>query len=104
MYPALEAVRQEWEEGHRRLEDEVRDPARSDALLAQVEVVTGELRRRLGQTFTLGELAEAYAEAETWSRDAISERAPASGWPRTLAMVQDSAFHLYSRGATDYTP
>ena len=101
---ALESVRQEWEEGHRRLEAEARNPARYERLLAQVEAVTDALRRRLGETFTLDELAEAYAGAESWSREAVSERAPASDWARTLAIVQDSAFHLYSRGAADYAP
>jgi hypothetical protein len=34
----------------------------------------------------------------------VSERAATPGWPRTLAIVQDTAFHLYQRGAVDYTP
>jgi hypothetical protein len=37
-------------------------------------------------------------------RDTVSERAPTPGWPRTLAIVQDAAFHLYQRGAVDYSP
>ena len=101
---ALEHVRQEWEDGQRRLEAELRISARPEQLLAQVEAVTEELRRRIGQTFTLSELADVYADAERWSREAVAERAPASGWPRTLAIVEATAFHLYSRGATDYSP
>jgi hypothetical protein len=101
---ALEHTRREWERGHRRLEAEARDPRRYESLLRQVDVVTDELRRRIGQTFTLAELADAYLGADDWIRDAVAERAPAPGWPRTLATVQDAAFHLYSRGALDFRP
>ena len=40
--------------------------------------------------------------SDEWVRDTVSERAPTPGWPRTLAIVQDAAFHLYQRGAVDY--
>ncbi len=73
-------------------------------LLAQVEAITEELRRRLGGTFTLTELADTYAGAERWVRDVVSERAPVKNWPRTLATAEDAAFHLYQRGAVDYEP
>jgi hypothetical protein len=69
-----------------------------------LEVVTDELRRRIGQTFTLDELAAAYERADAWARDAVSEHAPTPGWPRTLSMVEATAFHLYQRGAVDYEP
>jgi hypothetical protein len=62
------------------------------------------LRKRVGQTFTLAQLAEAYASADAWSRAAIEETEPAGGWPQRLAAVTDAAFHLYSRGAVDYEP
>ncbi len=104
MSAAVENARQQWEDGFRRLQAEACDPVRHARLLEQVEVVTDELRRRLGQIFTLAELAEAYAGAESWSRDAVAEGAPAAGWPRTLSIVEDAAFHLYARGARDYAP
>jgi hypothetical protein len=72
--------------------------------MEQVDVLTEELRRRIGQTFTLAELVAAYERAESWSREAIEERAPYPGWARTLSMVEDAAFHTYSRGARDYEP
>jgi hypothetical protein len=95
-------IRQEWEEGDRRLEAERGDRARYERLLQQVEIVSDELRRRIGQTFTLAELAGAYRDAERWAREAVEERAPSSGWPRDLALVLAAAFHAYQRGATDY--
>ena len=101
---ATETVRREWEEGNRRLEELLRDPVARPRLLAQLEVVTDELRKRVGQSFTLEALAAAYARADDWARAAVGERAATPGWPRTLAIVQDAAFHKYQRGAVDYTP
>ena len=97
-------VRREWEESHRRFEVLVRDPVAGPRLLAQLEVVTDELRKRVGQTFTLDELVAAYKGAERWSRDAVAERAATPGWPRTVSLVEDEAFHQYQRGAVDYAP
>ncbi|HEY7381435.1 MAG TPA: hypothetical protein VH572_09510 [Gaiella sp.] len=104
MNAAVESARREWEEGYRRFREEARDPARSEILHQQLEAVTDELRRRIGGVYTLDELARAYESAERWSRVAVAERAPSPGWARTLALVEDSAFHLYSRGAVDYEP
>jgi len=101
---ATESVRREWEEGNRRFEELMRDPVARPRLLAQLEVVSDELRKRVGQTFTLEELAGAYARADDWAREAIEEHAATPGWPRTLVPVQDAAFHRYQRGASDYAP
>lgn len=101
---AVENARQEWMESHRRLEAETGDRARYERLLEQVDAVVDELRRRVGQTFTLAELADAYAQAERWSRDAVAAIGPPPGWPRTLALVEGAAFHAYARGAVDYAP
>jgi hypothetical protein len=101
---ALEVVRSEWEDGYRRFRDLSRDRVAADRLSLQLDVVTDELRKRVGQTFTLEDLAARYAAADEWVRDTVSERAPTPGWPRTLSIVQDAAFHLYQRGAVDYAP
>ena len=98
----VELVRQEWEEADRRLEQEARSG--NDPLHAQVEAVTEELRKRIGQTFTLSELAGAYEDADRWAREAVAERAPSRNWPRNLALVEGAAFHRYARGAVDYRP
>jgi hypothetical protein len=100
----VESARREWEEGHRRLHDEARREPQPERLLAQVDAVGAELRRRVGGTFTLRELATAYATAESWSRAVVAERAAAPGWPRTLSLVEAAAFHEYARGAQDYEP
>jgi hypothetical protein len=98
----LDVVRREWEDGYRRYQDLARDRVAADRLSRQLEVVTDELRKRVGQTFTLDQLAVAYQQADEWARAAVSEHAATPGWPRTLAIVQDAAFHLYQRGAVDY--
>jgi hypothetical protein len=94
---AVEHARQQWEEGHRRLQSYSDDRALSLQLHAQVGVVVDELSRRVGQTFTLLELANAYYEADRWLYDVL-------GSARHLALVQDAAFHLYARRAIDYAP
>jgi hypothetical protein len=101
---AVEHARQQWEEGHRRLESRARDRRASDRLYAQVTGVTEELRRRVGQTFTIAQLADVYAGAERWSREAAARGAPETARPEDLAVVEDAAFHLYARGAVDYVP
>jgi hypothetical protein len=100
----LEATRHEWEEGHRRLQASAGDRQRYDRLHAELDVVLAELRKRIGQTFTLEELGEAYAGADRWVQEAVAESEPAPGWPERLTVVQGAAFYLYSRGAVDYRP
>jgi hypothetical protein len=94
---AVEHARQQWEEGHRRLQSYSADRALFLQLHAQARVVVDELNRRVGQTFTLAELADAYRESERWIYEVL-------GPGRYLTVVQDAAFHLYARGAVDYAP
>lgn len=104
MPTVLETTRHEWLEGHRRLQAAAGDRSRYLRLLRETEIVLDELRRRVGQTFTLEELADAYGESDRWAQEALAERDPAPGWPSRLTTVQEAAFHLYSRGASDYRP
>jgi hypothetical protein len=102
--PTLEATRHEWAEGHRRLEAAAGDRLRYRRLLAELEIVVDQLRRRVGQTFTLDELAAAYTDADRWVQEALAEHEAGPGWPARMTTVQDAAFHVYSRGAVDYRP
>ena len=101
---SVQTARIDWERAYAELEGQKGDPRRYARLLAAVDAVTDGLRARIGQTFTLEELAGAYSDVERWGRDAVAERAPYPGWPRDLALVQDAAFHLYARGAVDFGP
>jgi len=102
----LASARQEWEEASRRLAAEARDELRYRQLCDLVDAVVDGLRRRVGHTFSLEQLAAAHAEAEDWVREVVREGAP----PRArvgvgdAALVQDAAFAVYARGAGDYRP
>jgi hypothetical protein len=102
----LQAVRHQWDEGKRRLANEGENTARSRHLDLLVEAVIEELRRRIGQTFTLGELAGAYEGADDWVREVIVSSAPprSRAGIRDAAIVQDAAFARYAQGAIDYSP
>ena len=65
---SVDLTRQHWQEGHRRLEQQRDDPKLYRQLLGYVDVVHAELRRRVGLTFTLAELASCYRGAEAWAR------------------------------------
>jgi hypothetical protein len=99
----LMSVRLEWEDAYRRLLEAAREGGHEEGFRLQLEAVTNELRRRIGGTFTLAELADAFEGAEVWVREELSELGVA-GWARTLSLVEGAAFHLYSRGAVDYAP
>jgi len=94
--PPVESTRQEWQEGHRRVDAEPDGRTRA-RLLELVDVVRDELRRRVGQTFTLADLDQAYRDADAWVGEEIDDH-------RSAAVVTAAAFHLYARGAVDYTP
>jgi hypothetical protein len=96
----VELARQEWQAGHRRVEELAGDP-RYPQVAELVEQLVGELRARVGATYTLEELARSYAASERWANAAIGER---EDWARWLAAALDSAYHRYSRGAQDYRP
>ena len=100
----VEVARQQWQEGYRRFQTLADEPASRDRLYRELETISDELRRRIGQTFTMAEAAEMYGDAERWATETVAERAPARGWPRDLAIVLDAAFCLYARAAVDYAP
>ncbi|HYY05164.1 MAG TPA: hypothetical protein VE997_01200 [Candidatus Limnocylindria bacterium] len=93
---AVENALFQWEEGERRLR-EAPEPARSD-LERAVRAVLEELRRRLGSSFSVDELADFYARDVDWA-SALAQREAAgtdSPW------VVDAAFSRYAREAVNY--
>jgi hypothetical protein len=97
---AVQNARLQWEDGYRRLREHASDRPTYQRLLGQVDVLIAELNRRVGQTFTLAELAAAYDEADRW----LLEVLPPGAGAVQLGLVEDAAFHLYARGAVDYEP
>jgi GTP1/Obg family GTP-binding protein len=93
---AVENALFQWDEGERRLR-EARDVERAQ-LRAAADTVFEELRRRLGGSFTLGELANFYGEGTDWAHD-IAERRFAG---TDTAWVVDAAFGRYARFASDF--
>ena len=89
----------EWQDGARRLAA-VAGPARA-ACYAVVDAVHAELKRRLGRTFTVSELAAAHREAADWFLPLAMDIAPRHGDAHDPAIALDGAFALYMRRATD---
>jgi len=92
---ALENARFQWEEGERRVR-QTDEPARSDLEYA-VEAVLDELRRRLGSTFAIDELADLYGSGTDWADDIAQRRAGTDS-----ASVVDAAFNRYAREASNF--
>jgi hypothetical protein len=86
----------QWEEGERRLR-EAPDLERAD-LEAAMAAVQDELRRRLGSSFSVDELAALYAGGVDWASDVAGAHAAGTDAP----WVVDAAFHRYAREAVDY--
>jgi hypothetical protein len=99
----LDSARLEWEHSYRDLVAAARDPALEGRVRRELEAISAELRRRVGGTYTMRELADEYVVADGWAREVLAEEG-STGWPRTLTLVEGAAFHLYARGAVDFAP
>jgi hypothetical protein len=86
----------QWREGERRVAD-TPEPAKADLERAVAEVVD-ELRKRLGSSFVLDELADLYGEGTDWA----TELAVRHGAGTDAATVADAAFARYAREASNY--
>jgi hypothetical protein len=100
----LDLARQQWEDGNRRVEQTRSDPTRYRLLTSQVDAIVAGLRKRVGQTFTLAELARAYDGADEWARTLLDDADPEAPPTPAAGSLADAAFHLYARGASDYRP
>ena len=72
----LELARQQWRDGNRRLEEARGDGQRYRQLVEHTDRVVDALRRRLGQSFTLDELAAAYGGADDWVLELLEDGGP----------------------------
>ncbi len=98
--PVLATARFSWDEGLER----IAQPAPAAVAAARrriISVVHDELRRRVGVTFTLGQLARAYEGAPSWYLELAARTAPKlpDAWEPSVTM--DAAFGTYARGASD---
>lgn len=88
---ALENALFQWQEGERRLRE-------APELEGAVEAAVDELRRRLGSTFLVAELAELYARSADLGIELADPEAPSTH----ATTIVDAAFGRYARQAADY--
>ena len=93
---ALENALYQWREGEARVAA-APEPARAD-LERVVTIIVEELRRRLGSSFVLDELADLYGESTDWATELADRR----GAGTDSAAVVDAAFAQYAREASNY--
>ena len=93
---AVENALFQWREGERYVRD-ADDPLRL-RLERVTDVVLAELRRRLGSSFLIGELASFYAEGTDWAVELAQRHTSGTD----VSYVVDAAFARYAREASDY--
>jgi hypothetical protein len=93
---AVENALYQWREGERRVGN-APEPAQADLQTAVDAVVEG-LRRRLGSSFVVDELANLYGADTDWALE-VARRNRAGG---DAATVVDAAFAQYVREAKDF--
>jgi hypothetical protein len=92
----IENARFQWEDGERRLR-QADEPTRNH-LDRALWAVLDELRRRVGSSFSMRELADVYAAGTDWADD-IAQRKDAGS---DSAAVVDAAFNRYAREASNF--
>jgi hypothetical protein len=100
-FPLDNAILQ-WEEGYRALEAEGPDTAAYRALGRAVVAVEDELRRRLGSSFSIEELASMYRDQSDWALDVAMRALPDDSRLAETSTVVDAAFYLYMREAVNF--
>ena len=94
---AVENALFQWRDGARRLTEAPSDRERL-RLEAAVDALVDELRRRLGSSFRVEELAELYGQGTDWAEELAGRR----GVGIAAQHVVDAAFARYVREATNY--
>ena len=99
---SLESALFQWEDGYRKLESARSNPGRYSTLGRAVRAIQDELRKRLGSTFSVEELAAVYNSGTDWGLEVAIEAVPSdeAGWDS--ATVVDAAFYLYMREAANF--
>ena len=85
-----------WRDGERRLANTA-EPARAD-LDRAATIVVEELRKRLGSSFLLDELADLYYASTDWAAALAARHAAGTD----AAAVVDAAFARYAREASNF--
>ena len=99
---AVENAIFQWEEGHDKLRQANRDSSAQRSMNRSVSAIHAELRRRLGASFRIEELAALYNEGTDWCLAVALEMAPPGAPAPDPAATTDGAFYLYMREASDF--
>lgn len=91
---------QQWRSGHEALHRI--EGVKRIAVDRVCDALLGELRRRLGSTFTTEELAELYDQGTSWCLDVAVATAPGAPWAWDERVVADATFYRYVREAQDF--
>jgi hypothetical protein len=97
---AVENAIFQWEEGFRALQAARSGSAADRTFRSAVLGVQDELRKRLGSSFTIAELATLYRQGTDWAHDVTL--AGGGDQPPSSAAAVDAAFYLYMREASDF--
>ena len=100
-YPVESAIYQ-WEEGERRVSELAADPDLAGLVERALGAVGDELRRRIGPTFTVAELADLYSKGTDWCMAAARQVDPARVSALDPQAVTDGAFWRHLRSASDW--
>jgi hypothetical protein len=100
-YP-IENALFEWEEGYRRLQQLGDRPQLYARISGAIDAVRDELRRRLGPTFHVADLADLYGRGTGWCLEIAARTDPEESMDWDPQVIADAAFHLHLRGARDW--
>ena len=100
-YPVENALF-EWEEGYRRLQRLSDRPSLLTWNNLVIDAIRDELRRRVGATFTVAELADLYAQGTGWCLEIAARMDPEDSIAWDPQLIADASFHLHLRGAKDW--
>lgn len=100
----LDSAREDWSRGEARLVRLRRADSRRVATIDRVvTALQRDLRRTVGQTYTLLQLHAVYLSSDRWARDAAQRIAPGQSWAQDQTIV-DAVFSQAARGALDWRP
>jgi hypothetical protein len=100
---SVRLAREDWRNGERSVERVLADPMRAPIATSVLLELQRELRRRLGQTYSLAALVAVYGEADRWARSAAQRVAPGVAWAQD-GIFADAACARAARSARDWTP
>jgi hypothetical protein len=92
----------EWEEGYRRLQELTDRPSLYTWVNQVIDAVRDDLRRRVGATFTVAELADEYGRGTEWVLEIANRMDPEGTISWDPQLLAGAAFHMHLRGAKDW--